>query len=141
MLCNQRSVNETNSCKICKMPKGRRKPKFTRQKFKHNECRMRACIWCGKRKTPGSVRELTQAQLLLVQKHGNPSLDPATDNLLPKVICSTCRLGLSELESPPATGIKNHLPSLFNWGYVEYKCMLLIASYELSLLNHHIYMC
>ena len=98
------------------MPKvKKRKAIKSKETLSHNDCRLRACIWCGKKKSPGSVRVISHTQLLLIQKHGSPSLDPATDDMLPKVLCSTCRLGLKDFESPPATGIKNHLPTRFEW--------------------------
>ena len=94
------------------MPKVKTKRKG---KLTHNECRMRACIWCGKKRSPGSLQNISKVNLLLIQKHGSASLDPATDSHLPKVICTSCRLGLKELETPPESGIKNHLPTLFDY--------------------------
>ena len=96
------------------MPKVKRKSQG-REKLTHNECRMRGCIWCGKKRSPGSLRPLNQAQLLLVQKHGDASLDPTTDDQLPKAICTSCRLGLSALENEDS-GIRYQLPDLFDYG-------------------------
>ena len=108
------------------MPKVKAKSKRN-LKLTHNECRLRACIWCGKKKSPGSLQSIGQKNLHLIQNHGNTCLDPATDDYLPKVICTSCRLGLRALDSP--NGGRNNLPPLFSWRYEIYS--LLIASYEL----------
>ena len=94
------------------MPKVKAKRKV---KLNHNECRLRVCIWCGKKRSPGSLQNISKANLLLIQSHGDASLDPASDSGLPKVICPSCRLGLKELETPPEGGIKHHLAPLFDY--------------------------
>ena len=99
------------------MPKAKSKTK-KKEALTHNGCRMRACIWCGKKRAPGSLTNISQKNLTLIQKHGSARLDPATDDMLPKVICTSCRLGLRELESPRAEGNKHHstqLPPLFDY--------------------------
>ena len=114
------------------MPKAKAKKGASRQKLTHDECRMRACLWCAKRKSPGSLQPLSQNNLLLVQKHGGTNLDPASDDQLPKTLCTSCRLGLKALENG---GTRNKLPDLFDYGYVlsfcaHNVCYELVPSYN-----------
>ena len=90
--------------------KGERKEKLT-----HNACRMRACIWCGKSRDPSALQNISQKNLERIKRYGSPSLDPASDDRLPKAICTSCRLGLGDLESPNKVGRKHLLPPLFDY--------------------------
>ena len=109
---------------LCKMPKAKKRKvpqkrgglTHKERQLTHNECLMRSCIWCGKKRNPGSLQNISQKNLLLIQKHGSASLEPSTDPHLPKVICTSCRLGLKDLETPPDSGKTHHLPPLFDHG-------------------------
>lgn len=99
------------------MPKVKKKC-ARKEKLTHDQCRMRICIWCGKKRPPGSVRPISQANLRLVSKHGGANLDPSSDDQLPKAMCTSCRLGLKELETPSANG-RHQLPPFFDYRYVS----------------------
>ena len=102
------------------MPKTKKKKQSNRNlTLTHNECRMGACVWCGKKRSRGSLQPISQKNLFLIQKYGNASVNPSSDDQLPKVICTSCRLGLSEFESSSSSGARNRLLPLFDWGYVR----------------------